>query len=626
MESAVDRPLRIMRVCRWADLTPAMRRVTLTGEDVGRLGSSGLHARLLFPEGEQPQWPEISADGRPVWNRGQMRMPMRAYTLRNIRAEAGEVDIDFLLHDGDGVAAAWARDVEAGAALGVIGPIGRPVEEADWYLFAGDESSLPPIARMLENLPQDARGLALIEVANAHERQPLNAPAGVEIRWLLRDVRPDQPRGRLLAQTVVETPVPETGRVACWLGAELTAFQIARAHWRKLGHLDERRMHVAPYWNASKQTRTEAKLLARPGPVELFEPIDAGRLAASWLENLADAQPLEMSKFAATRALTEVHVASALVEGGATRLDNDWEGIVRALPEAGEVTVVTRNHAAVHRKHGTFDRIMWNEERPVVLDRNINLRIRLESWAHCFFAEAAVSGYGADGLHIFDCYGQSVLHILARTPAGGERLRKLAECFKDSDQTPQIEVRRPSSPAAPLADSEIDAKALAAEWRSMLDTHDIFALARRHGAQRTQSYRLAPDDLARQVDTALFFEVLMESVRQGEGVMIFVGSPGNVQIHIGPVHDVAVTADRLSIADETFGLEIVSSLAASCWLVSKPTIDGEIRSIELFDAGGNQIAWIFGERRPGGPQARSWHELLDRVCAGAHVKPGAVPA
>lgn len=623
MGTADERPLRIMRVCRWTDLTPTMRRVTLAGADVGPLAGSGLHARLLFPEDDQPQWPHVSADGRPVWNRGQARMPIRAYTLRNIRADAGEVDIDFFLHDGDGVAASWAKNLKSDALLGIIGPIGRPVDEADWYLFAGDESSLPPIARMLENLPHDARGLVLIEIADAQERQVLKAPAGMDIRWVQRDGEPGLPHGRLLAQAVVETPVPDTGRVACWLGAELTAFQIARAHWRKLGHIDESRIHVAPYWNAAKQTRTEVKLLARPTPAELFEPVDTEGLAALWRRNLADRTPSGVPDFAAAHAVTEAHLMAALVGESVIRLDTDWEGIVQALPEAGEVTVVTRNPAATHRKHGVFDRIMWNEERPVVLDRNINLRIRLESWTHGFFAGAQIAGYDADGLHIFDSCGRSVLHVLARTPAGSEKLRELAQRFRDSDQSPRIGVHRPSPPPAAPDDAEIDVAALAAQWRSMLDTHDIFALARRHGAQRTQSYRLVPDDLASQVDTELFFEVLKEAARQGEGVMIFVGSPGNVQIHIGQVNTVSVTAERLSVEDETFGLEIARSLAASCWLVSKPTIDGEIRSIELFDDRGDQIAWVFGERRPGSAQAHSWHALLDRICGRTPV---AVPA
>src|SRR5690606_33129047 len=148
------------------------------------------------------------------------------------------------------------------------------------------------------------------------------------------------------------------------------------------------------------------------------------------------------------------------------------------------------------------------EERPVVLDRNINLRIRLESWVHCFFLEAGFSGWEGDGLHIFDGSGVPVLRVLATTRQGALHLRKLAERFADPDQGSDAEIRRCAPAPVAVADSEIDAGAMAADWRSMLDTHDIFALARRYGAQRTQSYRLVPDDLACEVDRHAFFDVL----------------------------------------------------------------------------------------------------------------------
>lgn len=609
-----ERLLRVMAVRRWRDLTPRMRRITLCGEDVAFLGGQGLHARLLFPEGDHPQWPQVSADGRPVWKRSQPRMPMRAYTLRHIRPEHGEVDIDFLLHDGEGVAAAWARQVKAGDLLGVIGPVGRMVEKADWYLFAGDESSLPPIARMLEALPADARGMVLMEVEGEQERQHIIKPEGVELRWLFRDEAEPQQRSRVLAKAVVEMPVPETGRIACWLGAELTTFQIARAHWRGIAHIDETRVHVAPYWNAGKQPHVKTVTGVDAAPVVLYEAVDHARLGRLWREECASTSPRDAADFTRSLDVTEAHLAAAALGSGAVRLDNNWEEIVRALPDAGKVTVVTQNHCALHRKTGVFDRIMWNEERPVVLDRNINLRIRLESWVHCFFLEAGFSGWEGDGLHIFDGSGVPVLRVLATTRYGALHLRKLAERYADPDQGPDAEIRRCAPAPVAVADSEIDAGAMAADWRSMLDTHDIFAFARRYGAQRTQSYRLVPDDLACEVDRHAFFDVLDCAARDKEGVMIFVGSPGNVQIHIGPVSNISSARRRFMIDDETFGLDIIKDRVASCWVVTKPTVDGEIRSVEMFDAQGAQIAWVFGERRPGSPQKESWHRLVERVC------------
>jgi putative hemin transport protein len=45
--------------------------------------------------------------------------------------------------------------------------------------------------------------------------------------------------------------------------------------------------------------------------------------------------------------------------------------------------------------------------------------------------------------------------------------------------------------------------------------------------------------------------------------------------------------------------------------VRKPTIDGLVTSLELFDAEGQTIAMLFGERKPGSTELCAWRELVD---------------
>jgi putative hemin transport protein len=46
-------------------------------------------------------------------------------------------------------------------------------------------------------------------------------------------------------------------------------------------------------------------------------------------------------------------------------------------------------------------------------------------------------------------------------------------------------------------------------------------------------------------------------------------------------------------------------LVASAWVVRKPTVDGIVTSLEVFDADGCEIALFFGERKPGTPELAS---------------------
>ena len=49
---------------------------------------------------------------------------------------------------------------------------------------------------------------------------------------------------------------------------------------------------------------------------------------------------------------------------------------------------------------------------------------------------------------------------------------------------------------------------------------------------------------------------------------------------------------------------------ASAWVVKKPTEDGVVTSLELFDADGKQITLIFGKRKPGIPEREEWRAVV----------------
>ena len=56
----------------------------------------------------------------------------------------------------------------------------------DSYLLIGDETALPAIARRLEELPAGRKVLAVLEIANAAEKQALKSAADVEVIWVIR--------------------------------------------------------------------------------------------------------------------------------------------------------------------------------------------------------------------------------------------------------------------------------------------------------------------------------------------------------------------------------------------------------------------------------------------------------
>ncbi|MBJ3785847.1 siderophore-interacting protein [Devosia sp. MSA67] len=246
---------REMTVTRVLDLSPKMRRISLSGQNLESFATGGLHIKLFVPPAgvTEPEWPVPGKDGLAIWPPDDKRPSVRTYTIRNIDAAAGTIEVDFVIHadeDGShGVGAGWAMGAKAGDLVGVRGPIGRPVPNADWYLLVGDETALPAIARHLEAVPGSARGIALIEIDSESDQQNIAHP-GIEVRWLYRNgAEPGTTTLLIDAVRAVEMP-PQDTAVYAFAGVEEAAFTAIRHHWLL----------------ASRESRRRVKPWGRSGP------------------------------------------------------------------------------------------------------------------------------------------------------------------------------------------------------------------------------------------------------------------------------------------------------------------------------------------------------------------------
>lgn len=239
---------RVLEVRRVERVTPRMARIVLGGADLEGFSSPSFddHVKLFFPlPGEdEPFMPATGPDGPAE---GAPRPLARDYTPRRHDAGRGELTIDFALH-AEGPATEWASAARPGSRLGVGGPRGSLIlpDDLDWYLLAGDETALPAIGRRLEELPRTARAIAVIEVADAAERQPLRERPGLEILWLERGGEPAGDAGRLEAALSDLTLPPGQGHA--WVACEAEVARRLRRVLAERHGLPKERVKAAGYW------------------------------------------------------------------------------------------------------------------------------------------------------------------------------------------------------------------------------------------------------------------------------------------------------------------------------------------------------------------------------------------
>ena len=165
--------VRRMAVVGQAPVTARMTRISLVSEDMEDfhwIPGQDMVLELPLPGGESAR---------------------RHYTIRHFDEAEQRVDIDFVLH-GDGASAKWLDRVRIGDRLIAMGPRGHVTlaQGVDLHLFLGDETCIPAIAAMAARLKPTARAVALIEVKDEADEQPIASPADLTLGWLYRRAAP----------------------------------------------------------------------------------------------------------------------------------------------------------------------------------------------------------------------------------------------------------------------------------------------------------------------------------------------------------------------------------------------------------------------------------------------------
>ncbi|MEU7702543.1 SIP domain-containing protein [Streptomyces sp. NPDC039028] len=258
--------LRELTVLRAENITPGMRRLTLGGAQLDAFEKNGLELPALRTEGfddhvkfffadetgrlilpgqnvSSLDWP---ADGRPV---------AKDYTPVRHDPEAGEIDFDFVRHDG-GIASTWAERAEPGDSAWIAGPKmshSHP-EGADWLLVVGDETALPAIGRWLAEMPEGTKARVFIEIGDDSHRQELPTRADAEIVWLSREGAPAGTTD--LLEQAVRTAEWLPGTVFAWVAGETLTLKGIRRHLVAERRIPRDHTHITGYWRRTEHAPT----------------------------------------------------------------------------------------------------------------------------------------------------------------------------------------------------------------------------------------------------------------------------------------------------------------------------------------------------------------------------------
>lgn len=216
----VRRDLEVVHVER---LTSTMTRVTLGGEDLTGFSALGPedHVKVFLrtPTGESVR---------------------RDYTPRAFREDAGELDIDFVIHGATGPAGAWAASAASGHSLSIGGPRGSRLAPGGYerFLLLADESAVPALSRWIEAVGISAHVEAFVQ-SDSSDIAAYPFPSSTSVSIV--------PTGADAGVAAVRDAIPDAYTYV-WAAGEASALIPVRRYLRDGLGIDRADMKVDGYW------------------------------------------------------------------------------------------------------------------------------------------------------------------------------------------------------------------------------------------------------------------------------------------------------------------------------------------------------------------------------------------
>lgn len=343
-------------------------------------------------------------------------------------------------------------------------------------------------------------------------------------------------------------------------------------------------------------------------------------LEQAW-QGIKKAKPgIRIREAAIELGVSEAELLATTTGTEAVRLAGNWPSFLKRLPELGRVMSLTRNGSCILEHKGSFQKVntFGSEEHTMgTVIGPIETRVFFKSWHVAFAVQQKKEDRVLTSLQVFDHEGHAVTKIYLQDESDWDAFEKLAQDYASEDQS-TVQLVHQQVPDK-FSDS-VDTKSFLDDWKALEDTHDFFPMLKKHNVQRFHAVELAENTFSHRIEMDSIKQILDHASAGKLPVMIFAGNRGNLQIHQGKVRTIRLlerghggVENWLNVLDPDFNMHLRMDSLSSAWVVTKPTKDGDVTSVEVFDKNNELVVQFFGLRKPGIKELSGWKNLVDAL-------------
>lgn len=345
--------------------------------------------------------------------------------------------------------------------------------------------------------------------------------------------------------------------------------------------------------------------------------IETNNLALQWSNYQQQHPKIRIREAAVNLGISEAELVAVRCGNENIRLRTEFGDILKALKKLGKLLAVTRNDFIVHEIRGQYLQMQLRGNVGMFFPPGLDTRFFFDSWQSVF----AVNEGGQFSIQFFDRYGIAAhkVYMTQQTP-----LKIFHQLVKDFQSNLQSTTELVEPLPVKVKAAALDAEELHDKWAAMRDVQEASRLIKTLAAgDNQQVYRALGGQYACPLQVNIV-EQLFETLAQKKmDLMILVMGRAAVQSYAGKIHQILRAGPWFTILDAEFNLHIKSDGIASVWLVRKPTDDGWITSLDIFDQQGNELMVICDNRSRCRPEKTVWTDTLLEVAVHFHLRRGA---
>lgn len=288
-------------------------------------------------------------------------------------------------------------------------------------------------------------------------------------------------------------------------------------------------------------------------------------------------------------------------------LGTKWFELINSLEAAGPLVALSRNNFAVHEKAGSYAGLRGSENMGIIIQESIDLRLFFQQWKSGYSVKSDTC---QDSLQFFGNDGAALHKIYCTEKTDKRAWQRTVLKYAEAGVTHPEVVRKEPVEQKPALLGASKLNSFLSRWAELTNVHQFFNLLRDFNLTRIQAMELAQKEWTYSVPIGTVPRFIRSLAGTQIPLMVFVPNDGIVQIHTGSIERCVQTEHWFNILDPEFSLHLNTAGIDRAWVVRKPTSDGIISSLEIYDIDGELVMQMFGARQEGTAELAEWRDKL----------------